>query len=192
MNLTDVLALLALFAALVAAYFAYPAWRESRREARLRLSIHGGQSSAAMDTEIVQNGDQNQVVFGLVLHNEGDREARFWRLSVLGSDQHTMVNLGGGPDGTGRISKHPRFVDGKWITEALTQNPADRVLPGVPLRLGDRFTLNFPGPGLPRMEVEYWLDGDGALPRAGVLAFDFDWTSRRVRLSVGPQRGHNR
>jgi hypothetical protein len=188
--LTDVLALLALIAAIVAAYFGYPAWRESRRRACLDLSIHAVQSTAAVDTEVVQNGNQNQVVFGIVLDNKGDREARFWRLSILSPDQHTMVYLGSGPDRTGRIFKDPRFYDGRWITEALTQNPADRVLPGVPLRLGDRFTLNFPDPCLPRIEAEYWLDADGAQTVAGILVFDFDWTKRTVRLSVGlPRRG---
>jgi len=186
MTLTDLLAFLALVAAIVAAYFAYPAWRDSLRRARFRVSIQ------AADTQVVRNGNQNQVVFGLVLHNDGDREARFWRLSVIGPDQETMMYFGSGPDRTGRIFKDSRLFDGRWITEALTENPADRVLSGVPLRLGDRFTLNFPDPGLPRIEAEYRLDADGAETATGVFAFDFDWTGRTVHLSVGARRGHSR
>ena len=132
------------------------------------------------------------MVFGLVLHNDGDREAHFWRLSVLYPDQQTMVHFGNGPDRSGRIFRDARFFDGRWITEALTENPADSVLPGVPFRVGDRFTLNFAGPGLPRIEVGYRLDGDGAARATGVLVFDFDWTRRIVHLSVDTPRGHRR
>jgi hypothetical protein len=53
-------------------------------------------------------------------------------------DQHTMVYFGSGPDRTGRIFRDPRFSDGRWVTEASTENPADNVVPGVPFRLGDQ------------------------------------------------------
>ena len=185
MSLTDGLALLALVAAIVAAYFAYPAWRESRRKARLRLSIHAERESDLAQTEVVANAGQNQVVFGLTLHNDGNRNARYWRLSVVSPNQpqNTMVFLGGGPDRTGRIFRDPRFSEGRWIAEALTENPADRVLPRVPLRLGDRFTLNFQGQP-PQIEAEYRFDAEGAEPVSGVLMFDFDWQVRRVNLSA--------
>src|SRR5215467_7685089 len=75
MSRADVIALFALAVALITAYFGYPVWRESRRRALLRLAIHVGQSSDAVETEVVQNGNRHQVVFGLILHNDGNREA---------------------------------------------------------------------------------------------------------------------
>src|SRR5881296_3813676 len=113
MSLTDVLALVAVFAAFVAAYFAYPAWRESRRTVRLRLSICAERQSDEAKTKVVANAGQNQVVFGIALHNDGDRAARYWRLSVIGPNQpdNTMLFLGGGPDRTGRIFRDPRFSE---------------------------------------------------------------------------------
>src|SRR5438046_975458 len=120
MSLTDTLTLVAALAAIAAAYFGYPVWRESRRRADLRLSIHASSHSGVVDTEIVDNSGQNQVVFGLVLSNEGNREARFWRLAIIGPEQPpARADLGSG-DRAGRTFRDPRFIDGRWITEALT------------------------------------------------------------------------
>jgi hypothetical protein len=74
----------------------------------------------------------------------------------------------------------------------LTENPADRVVPIVPLGLSNRAPSTF----LARVSPE-WRSSIGStrttLKRwAGVIAFDFDWASRTVHLSVGPRRGHSR
>jgi hypothetical protein len=185
--LTLVLTGAATVAAVVAAYFAFPAWRESRRKARLRLTMHAERQSEVIETKIGSNADQNQVEFGLSLHNEGNRDARYWRLIVVSPNQpqNTLLYLGGGYDLVRRTFRDPHYSGGRWIAEALTENAADRVLPTVPLLLGDRFTLNFKGEP-PRIQAEYRLDAEGAESTTGVLVFDFHWRTRRVNLSARP------
>src|SRR5262249_22718735 len=131
LSVTDFIALLALLAAIVAAYFAYPAWHESRLRPCLRLLVHAPQGSDATEAEVVRNADQNQVVFGLVLHNDGKRDARFWRVAFKSPETHAaMVYLGDATE-SGRSFRHPSFYDRQWITEATTANPAARLVPGA-------------------------------------------------------------
>jgi hypothetical protein len=86
------------------------------------------------------------------------------------------------PNVSGYVSAEPRFSDGRFHARLWTQRPAERVMPGVPLRLGDEFTLYF-STAPDQMRVEYRIEADGADPITGALLFECDWKERTARLS---------
>lgn len=185
-----IVAILTLLAAAAAAVFGWPAWRESQRKVALRLAVQTDPARPDRPawTVVDNTADpgRRQVVFGSALYNDGDREARNWRVWLACRDLGTMAHLSEPAAARGQRSYSNLMSDGtRWNSEVLAASPADIVTRESPTILGDRNTLNFPGePG--EVYIDYRLDAEGMPTKTGVLRLDINWQDRTACFHVEP------
>lgn len=174
-------AILSQILAAIRTFFRYSAWRENRRRPALRLGVRNDPGRPDLPAlTVVDNGDRHQIAFGLRLYNEGDREARNWRVWIAGREQETRPYLDHSSDDP-RSFRGPHYDASRWVCEVSATLPADIVTRDAPVTLGGRHALNFRGePGV--LHIDYRLDAEGMPTRAGVLRLEIDWTTRTARF----------
>jgi hypothetical protein len=157
------------FASIAAAIFSYPLWRESRRMVVLRLNVHGVGDTSVLP--LATNGPgQWQIVCGLALHNDGDREARNWRLRLSIRQAGMGISMSVQPP---TIVRFPYPIGDRSVSEVLAEAPAESITSNAPVSLGTRCAFNFDGEP-PFVETEYTLDADHFRTKKGLLRFEIE------------------
>ena len=178
---TLVISALTLIAAGVAALFGYPAWRESRTRPLLRISLRPDSNQLNSSLTVVDNSGKGQIVFILTLHNDGNREARYWRIWFAGKDKDMTIYLSSrAPHEETRSFTGPSFIGGRWVTEVAAGSAADIVSHEWPLTLPGRHTINIPL-DTKSVRLDYRLDADRMPTRKGIVRLEIDRGTRTVR-----------
>jgi hypothetical protein len=162
-----VVGILALVAAALAAWFAYPAWRAARARPALRLSTKLHSSS--------RPSGKRSVIMYLTVRNEGDAPAVGWRL-ILVSDEHRLGRFG---ESAGNFSadSHHRGAVLAWQARGTD----DTIEPGLDIRVG----IEVPAFSEERVAVRYVLDARGMETQRGVVLVT--WPEGQEEPGISPR-----